>query len=556
MLKLATLIDNPGEPSVESRYRDPRQLQQLGYNGLVIYETTAFSGVIGPEAVADAELRRWLAHQFGHVRQVIDLARQAGLDVYLFYDTLALARDLVEKQVGQYSCKNRPGNLCPASDAALDASIHGLEALLQRFPDVSGIVLRCGDTDAPRLPHLIGNDLLAPLCPRCSDLGRADRIVRFVDRFHDLVVQRFCKRLIVRAWNVRPNGMHDSVDLARRIVERLPGDPSDDRLMLSFKFTHTDFWRYQNWNPCSLACGPRPVIYELQCQREFEGKGGVPNWQPPLWRDGPPAEEVAQHPSGAAGLAHVVDQIKFAGLWAWVRGGGWGGPFIKNETWIDANVFAVPRLADNPRADLDTLARQWITERLHVTDPALADAVFAILRDSAEMVRKAFYIGPFARHKSNPWHPNADWIQDDLIDASAARRMIERLSDEELTQVVQEKHDAADLVARAHASLYHLETDANRKVLEPMINVMAYTESLFEALRDLLAGLVAYRRFQRQRTDELAELARQKLLQAQSHWNHHTQRHSARPGAATAFREAHFWELTQHILQEVSAARA
>jgi len=44
---------------------------------------------------------------------------------------------------------------------------------------------------------------------------------------------------------------------------------------------------------------------------------------------------------------------------------------------------------------------------------------------------------------------------------------------------------------------------------------------------------------------------RRSLLSAQSHWNHHTQRFSALPGAATAFREQQFWEQTQDMLGEV-----
>ncbi len=555
MLKLATLIDNPGEPPVESRYRDPRQLKDLGYTGLVIYESTALSGVDGPDAVPDGEMRRWIAHHFDHIAQVIDDARRAGLDVYLSYDTLALARDLVDRQVTHMVCRNRPSVLCPASDLALERSVGALESLMLRYGDISGVVLRLGDTDAARLPHLVGNDVLSPHCPRCSGLGRADRIVRFVERFHDLVVARNNKRLIVRAWNVRPNGMHDSVELAQRVVERLPGadNPRDDRFVLSFKFTQTDFWRYQKWNPCSLACGDRPVIYELQCQREFEGKGGVPNWQAPLWRDGNPESTAADEP---AGLAQVAERVNLAGLWAWVRGGGWGGPFVKNETWIDANVFAVPRLADDPRADVDQIAGDWVRQRLHIDDEAIAAAVHEVLRDSTQVVRKAFYIGPFARRKATPWHPNADWIQDDLVDASAASRMIERLSDDELDEVVREKHEAVEQLTRGRSALYHLETDRNRKTLEPMINAMVYAESLYEALRDLLAGLAAYRRFVRHRSDAHAELARQKLLQAQSHWNHHTQRHGSLPGCATAFRETHFWELTQQILNDVTATKA
>ncbi|MFW6060779.1 MAG: hypothetical protein ACODAQ_11400, partial [Phycisphaeraceae bacterium] len=552
MLKLAALIENPGEPPIETRYRDPHVLREMGYNGLAIYETTALAGVESAEVVSDSELRRWLGTRIEHVERAIETASAAGLEVHLFYDVLVLPEDVVRQHGQSVTCRgNRAGALCPASEAAFDLSVRALRAMLQRWPAVAGVVLRFGETDAPRLPHLTGNDIYTPHCPRCSQLGRADRIVNTIERFHQLVVGEFDKRLIARAWNVRPGGLHDSVELAQRVVERLPGEERDQRLVLSFKFTHTDFWRYQKWNPASLACGRRPILYELQCQREFEGKGAMPNWQTGLWRDGPP--EVGDE---VGGLAQVRERVNLAGLWAWVRGGGWGGPFISNESWIDANVFAAPRLADDPQMGARELADAWIAQRLGVEGEALAACVRAILEHSPEVARQAFYIGPLAERKSDPWHPSGDWIQDDLIDAQAAWRIIQRLPEGTLDAAVQEKEAAAARVSADRATLQQLVSDRAHAALEPLVNTLIYAESLCETLRDLIAGLVAYRRFLKQRTPAAAEVARQKMLAAQSHWNHHTQRHGSLPGAATAFREAHFWELTQQVLVEVSEVQA
>jgi len=563
MLKLATILDNPGEPFANSRYRDPQQLKSLGYNGVVLYETTGLSGVESPDSVSSGEMRRWVGQQFEIIRQRIEQAVAADLEVYISYDVLSLARDVVDRQTASaggaaaLTCTKKPATLCPASEAALERSGQALEALLQRFPGVRGVVLRFGDNDAARLPYLIGNDIYSPHCARCSQLGRADRISLVLNHFYKIVVTKRDKRLIARAWNVRPNGLHDSVELCRRVQARLPGadNEADDRFVLSFKFTQTDFWRYQKWNPASLVCGKRPIIYELQCQREFEGKGGVPNWQVPLWRDGYPEARDAAPSDGAAspnGLAQVADKVNLAGLWAWVRGGGWGGPFVSNETWIDANVFAVPLLADEPTVDPDVLADQWITQRLNVTDPPLSAALRQALDNSPDTIRDGFYIGPFARAKADPWHPNADWIQDDLLDARSARRIIEKLADAALDEVVAEKQAAVERITRDRAALQQLLSDRNRSVVEPLINTMSYADSLFEAMRDLLAGLIAYRRYQKSRDSATAAMCRQRLISAQSHWSNHTQRHGSLPGAATAFREAHFWELTQQILGELS----
>ncbi|MFI4859223.1 MAG: hypothetical protein ACIAXF_00940 [Phycisphaerales bacterium JB063] len=567
MLKLASLIQNPGEPSTTSRYNDPSALQAMGYNGLVLYATTALSGVSQLNDITDRELRGWVQKATDQAQRDIANAREAGLDTYLFYDVLALTTDTVERNPEAYCCTTGGHRvLCPASDPALAQSMEALDAMLRTFPEAAGIVLRFGDTDARRLPHLVGNDIYSPHCASCSQLGRADRVVRVIERAYDTVVARRNKRLIARAWNVRPGGFHDSADLAQRIAARLPGDASDDRLVLSFKFSHSDFWRYQRWNPSSLVCDGRPIIYELQCQREYEGKGAVPNWQVPLWRDGlvevdevehmPAVDEVDQAVESklprVAGLAGAKELVNFAGVMAWVRGGGWGGPFISDETWIDANAYAAPRLAEDPSAPLETLALDWVRDRLGL-DEHLAPHVAQVLLHSADAARRAFYMGPYAMTKGSPWHPAADWLSDDLLDADACWRMIQRIKPELLGDAVEEKHRAAAQIAKDRNDLQRLaaELDTPNKTLDRLINTLTYTLSLYETLRDLVAGLAAYRRYQHDPQRDHADTARQKLTDAQSHFNHHTQRHAQLPGTATPYREKGFWELTQRVLDEV-----
>lgn len=546
MLKLATILDNPGEPEAETQYRDPRELQRLGYNGVVLFETTALSGVAAVEDIDRGEVRRWIEHHFEVVEHRIRDAVAAGLGVYLVYDVLSLPKEVVKAHLDEIGCRNRPATLCPASDVAIHRSVDALRSLLDRLPDVDGIVLRFGDNDAARLPHLTGNDIYQPHCPRCSQLGRMDRILSVVEPFYRLVVEQMSKRLIMRAWNVRPNGLHDSLDLCRRVRERLPGDPKHDGLIMSFKFTQTDFWRYQRWNQASLVFGDRPIIYELECQREFEGKGTIPNWQVPLWRDGP-GEVVDEQ----IGLARVGEQVNLAGLWAWVRGGGWGGPFVENESWIDANAFAVPRLADRPDLDPRGLADDWIRERLDIHDAEVVSVLRTILEHSPQTVLQAFYIGPFAQSRPDPWHPNADWIQDDLIDAQALWRMIGRVPEGQLDQIVTEKREAVERIAGDHVVLHRHVTAANRLKLEPLVQSLVYAESLLRVLYHLTAGLVAYRQLERTHDQTARARCRRHLVDAQAHWNHHTQRHSSLSGVGTAFRATQLWPMTQRLLSEV-----
>lgn len=555
MLKLASLIQNPGEPVANSRYHDPAELKALGYNGLVIYGTTAMSGVARIDDIADREMRHWVQRAAEHTRQTVTRAQEAGLATYLFYDVLALPADAVHRHRDELCCTTGgPPTLCPASEPAMARSMDALDALLRDLPDAAGIVLRFGDSDAHRLPHLVGNDLYSPHCARCSQLGRADRIVNTIARAYDAVVNRQGKRLIARAWNVRPGGFHDADDLAQRIADRLPGDPVDDRLVLSFKFTHTDFWRYQRWNPSSLVCGGRPILYELQCQREYEGKGAVPNWQVPLWRDGMAEVPVLadDRADSVSGLADAAGRVNLSGVMAWVRGGGWGGPLIKDESWVDANAWAAPKLADDPGADAEALAVGWARERLGLPE-AVAQRVAQVLLHSADAARQAFYMAPFAATKGSAWHPAADWLSDDLLDAHACWRMLQRIPLEHLDDAVEEKQRAAAQVTKDRGDLKRLAADLPERSarLDALINTLTYTQSLYETLRDLVAGLAAYRKHQQSPSDDLASTTRRKLADAQSHFNHHTQRHAQLPGTATPYRENGFWDLTQRVLDEV-----
>ena len=69
-------------------------------------------------------------------------------------------------------------------------------------------------------------------------------------------------------------------------------------------------------------------------------------------------EEHAQMPAGT--LHNIRDfAVKrpelFAGIWTWSRGGGWEGPYIKNELWPDLNAWVMAQWALNPRQSEEEL---------------------------------------------------------------------------------------------------------------------------------------------------------------------------------------------------------
>ena len=48
------------------------------------------------------------------------------------------------------------------------------------------------------------------------------------------------------------------------------------------------------------------------------------------------------------GLADIAEHPNFAGIWSWSRGGGWVGPYIKNELWCDLNAYVISRYGQDP----------------------------------------------------------------------------------------------------------------------------------------------------------------------------------------------------------------
>ena len=347
--------------------------------------------------------------------------------------------------------------------------------------------------------------------------------------------------------------------MAAEVARGLPGEPGSGSLVLSFKHTAGDFRRDRSWNASSLAVGDWPVLYELQCQREYEGKGGIPDWLVPLWAAGdphaPPLPAAGDAGSGPAGLQAASQRVNLAGVMAWVRGGGWGGPFVSDPVWIDANAWSVPKLVEavfrgetQPAAGL---AEAWARERLGLEEQASVEAVAEVLAASTAMVRQAFYLrtdhapAP-AEAASRP--ATSRWVSDDLVDVNKLALLVERLPEELLDAAVAAKAEAAATATRLRLNLQAVAAAAGEhdaRKLKPLAATLAYTESLFRCFHHLTAGLVARRRHFEKPTPASEDAAQRLLQSAGSDWLHHTQRHANAIGTATAFREVGMFELTQ-----------
>ena len=79
------------------------------------------------------------------------------------------------------------------------------------------------------------------------------------------------------------------------------------------------------------------------------------------------------------------------------------------------------------------VASNWTLLVANFTQLALITVLFCLISLTIKNIgdeAQAFaaqlthaYIAPYARSLAQPWHPNADWIQDDVVDAEAAWRL-------------------------------------------------------------------------------------------------------------------------------------
>ena len=66
----------------------------------------------------------------------------------------------------------------------------------------------------------------------------------------------------------------------------------------------------------------------------------------------------------------MLSNPRFVGVWTWTRGGGWKGPYISNEFWIDLNAYVVAKWAQNPTRTEEDLFNEFAREVAGIHDAA------------------------------------------------------------------------------------------------------------------------------------------------------------------------------------------
>jgi hypothetical protein len=428
--------NNPGEPLTQSVFNNPVYLQKQGYTGQVINDFVfahaaltfdSFDKRIFPEGSKE---RKWVLAAAAHVRANIRRAHRAGLAVYYFTDLIVLPKKLVALYHDQ---------ICDAQgrislERPMTLTIHRvmLHELFKTFPDLDGLVIRTGETYLNNVPYHTGNNPIT---------NGPESHIKLLNLLREEVCVKRHKKVFYRTWSF--GGMHDDPVYYQKVVSLVAPHPD---LIFSIKHTQGDYQRTFGFNP-TLGLGHHRQIVEIECQREYEGKGAYPDYVMNGVIEG--FEEYGLNgntpQTGFRALKDLRGNPDFAGVWSWSRGGGWVGPYIKNEFWCRLNAYVISHWGQNTHlSELQVFDRFLDAEGIRGKSRGR-------FRELCLLSAKAVLLGHASALKS--WKPEwIWWMRDEFLGGIDSGALKQEFADlypaQRLQQAVDEKYAAVKLWER------------------------------------------------------------------------------------------------------------
>ena len=416
---------NPGEPPFSTAFLDPDHLIEYGFNGQVFkhINCVATFAAAGVDCFPAGSLERtWLDGFTPGIEREIASAKGRGLMVFYHIDLFVLPKRLVEHYRDEI-CDHETGRILLDRTRTLELHRVLFDELAARFPQVDGYIIRVGETYLFDTPHHVGNgpiprvgpawtptylyeETLAghdPSDPRWTP-AQADAYVNLIRFLRKEICVRHDKRLFFRTWDIFPDKLHARPDHYLEVTDAVEPHPN---LAFSIKHTALDFWRHVKVNEC-LAHGKHPQIIEVQCQREYKGKGAYPNYVMDGVLNG--FEENRK----CVGLKDLLSYPQILGVYSWSRGGGWYGPYIKNELWPDLNAYVLAEFVGDPSRAEREIFHDYARHKLGLSDEDTGSFRKLSLL-SAEAILKGRHCAAFDRELDESVLPAANWMRDDRL---------------------------------------------------------------------------------------------------------------------------------------------
>ena len=317
--------NNPGEAPFVTHYNDTDFLKGLGYTGKVyeLFEGAQFAidwtSVSLDIFPAGSKERDWVDRKAAFLDKAYSAAKASGLQVYCHTDMVVFPKTLVK----QYNLTNFGDVSDPQTALFLRAA---LRQMFQRFPQLDGLVVRIGETYLQGAPYHAGK------IEHRTDPRRT--IVPLLNLLRDEVCVKLPgKTVVFRSWD----SFDTSISAYTAVSDGVEPHPN---LLIGVKHCEGDFHRGDPFSRV-LGIGRHKQVVEVQCQREYEGKGAYPNYVAHGVIEG-----FEENPGQS--VRRMWANPLIAGMFTWSRGGGWGGPYLTNELWCDLNVYVLSKWAMNP----------------------------------------------------------------------------------------------------------------------------------------------------------------------------------------------------------------
>ncbi|MBC7589149.1 MAG: hypothetical protein H7178_12405 [Chitinophagaceae bacterium] len=364
--------NNPGEPLTKSSFNNSSFLATNGYNGKVmndfIFPTAAVKfKKLNPNIFPAGSIEaKWVDDAAAKIRTNIKEAHAAGIKIYYFTDVIVLPKKLVE--IYQNEICDANGKISFEQPKTIEIHKIMLDELFETFPDLDGLVIRTGETYTNNVPYHTGNNPIT---------NGAESHIKLLNLLREEVCVKLNKQIFYRTWSF--GGMHDDTAYYLKVTNQIETHPN---LVFSIKHTKGDYHRTYDFNP-TIGLGKHKQIIEVQCQREYEGKGAYPNYVMNGVIDGFEEYSSNKPQAGNKSLNDIKNNKNFAGVWSWSRGGGWVGPYISNELWPRLNAYVISHWAVNTSKTEEQVFNQFMNENGVIANDKKAFRQLALLSAKA-----------------------------------------------------------------------------------------------------------------------------------------------------------------------------
>jgi len=382
--------DNPGDDPWVTQYDDAAFLSSRGLTGKVFFLSEAaqlaidwqeYDTAVFPQGSDGYE---YVQQKKAELHEKYGEAKKQGLKVYFMMDFVSLPSSMKTLYGTDILTNDKIDINKPKTQEIMREM---MREIFTEFPEADGIYPRYGESYVGFYSsYHFGNNPIGVSGTKAED---HTALLKF---FRDEVCEKYDKEVVYRTWSteVGDDSFTTSPSLYLQITDAV--EPHEN-LYIAVKHTAGDFWRNYTFNQ-TIGIGKHQQIVEVQCSREYEGKGAYPNYIAGGVINGFPEYEWQMAANENKCLNDVVncENSLVVGIWTWSRGGGWGGPYTNgrknlkgSELWSDLNAYVLHEWAKDTSVSDTALVKQYAVDVLKMSS-ADAKAFVEIATLSQEAV--------------------------------------------------------------------------------------------------------------------------------------------------------------------------